>query len=814
MRTKLPYPPPSIDFLLKSLYESFKRERAVFSTAFADQLPPSECEHYTSLLLHRLMFLYFLQQRGFLDGNSHYLSHKLRQFRTQSGSDHFYSRFLLRLFREGFNTPQRSTDFLALYGRIPYLGGNLFSTEALAHIAQLHIPDSAFTRIFSFFDSYTWQMEDEPPRAKNVINPTLLGAMAEQYVNQRQMGAYYTRRDVTQYIATFTLLPQLYDRLLQSFPGLNSSLRLLQQQPQRYIPTAVRSTVYLPGEVEREYTVRQAYYAHLHQYLQSGETITGDDFITYNLHIDQFLQDALQRTEDPLLLASLYEHLTHLTILDPTCGSGAFLFAALEILFPLYTLCLERAEMLFSTSMHPSTRAHESKTRNLRSAVAGLRKSAPAPAYFILHLILTRNLYGIDIMPEAVDLCRLRLSLRLLSSLQRIEEIRPLPALKGHICQGNTLETLYDSAAIGSSPQEGGTRFAWQNTFGEILNKSGFDVILGNPPYVEFSEESSPSFLHTFETARCRNLYPCIVERSRQLLATHGRFGMVLPLAAFATRNMQPFLTGFQRWFPSSWISFYHFRPSMLFSGGKVASIPTAIALGRTSGPVQRFSTTLLKWFHEQRTLLFSRLTYCRITVPADPANRHYYPKFGDALENAILRKILQHDTVERYLSKRPNENALFYRSAGGLYWKVFVNFPWPYATSSNKRCFFLEPYDRDIFVALYNSSLFWWYYTVTFDTFNLKDYMLFGFRFTYPTDPTILSELKMLSRELMLNFRTHAEHLKRGQADSYTIYARKAKPILDRIDTVLARHYNFTTAELDFILTYDVKFRVGSAAD
>lgn len=289
---------------------------------------------------------------------------------------------------------------------------------------------------------------------------------------------------------------------------------------------------------------------------------------------------------------------------------------------------------------------------------------------------------------------------------------------------------------------------------------------------------------------------------------------MILPLAAFATRNMIPFIEGFLRWFPCSWLSFYHFRPSMLFSGGKIASIPTAIYLAKAVGQEKRFSTHVAKWSVEHRHLLFPLLTYCQITAPRDPDNRHYYPKFGNVQENSIMEKVQGQQTVSTYLARTPHKNIMYYRSAGGLYWKVFVNFAWPYHTTSNKQCAFQDDYDRDIFVALFNSSLFWWYYTTTFDTFNLKDYMIFGFHFTYPEDPAMVHMLKVYCQQLMDDFRHNARHLKRGNTDSYTIYAKKAKPIIDSIDRLLAQHYQFTNEELDFILHYDIKHRMGLQGD
>jgi hypothetical protein len=354
--------------------------------------------------------------------------------------------------------------------------------------------------------------------------------------------------------------------------------------------------------------------------------------------------------------------------------------------------------------------------------------------------------------------------------------------------------------------------FHWDREFADVLRQGGFSVIIGNPPYVEYNPKLFPYELHDFATLACANLYPCVVERSYQLLSHDGRSGMILPLAAFATRNMIPLLDGFLSWFPCSWLSFYHFRPSMLFSGHNAANTPTVIYLARASGATKRFSTGLNKWQSEHRDHLFTQLSYCQITTSRDPENRYYYPKFGQALENSILRKVLSHTCVNHYLSTTPNSNMMFYRSAGGLYWKIFINFPWPYQTTSNKQCSFLPEYDRDVFVALFNSSLFWWYYTVSFDTFNLKDYMLFGFRFSYPEDDLIIRSLQTLCQQLMDNFREHAKHLKRGNTGSYTIYARKAKAIIDEIDRALAKHYGFSEAELDFILNYDIKYRVGQA--
>ena len=825
----------SVEHVIKRFHTLFKDERAAFLSHIHGIATATDRERYASRLLNRLMFLYFLQKKGLLDGDSHYLRNRLHMLQKRHGENTFYRHFLLPLFHEGLDSPHHTPELRTLFGNVPYLDSNLFTTpKEEFHTPEIQIDDAAFETLFAFFDTYNWCLGEHLPQTEQEINPDILGHIFEKHINQQHMGAYYTKSDITEYIARNTIIPYLFNTIEQicPVPSKTACWQLLRSNPDRYIYNPVRNENYLPTETTREYMSRRTRYKELHGMLVSGKICTIDDLITYNLDICQFARDTIHSIDDPALLSAYYEQLTQLTILDPTCGSGAFLFAALTILVPLYEACIDRMQTLnlrfddFQDLLDPLRQQHDRR-------------------YFLLKTIMSHNLYGVDIMEEATELCKLRFLLKLVAHAEHIEDIEPLPDLAQHIRTGNALIGFISAAdAISAnSPSKPSTHikldralareyavdpndpatfehwrsshrpFHWDIEFESVFQRGGFNVIIGNPPYVEYNEKTFSYTLRNFVTLPCSNLYTCVIERSRQLLSPQGRHGMILPLAAFATKNMIPFIEGFQRWFPCSWLSFYHFRPAMLFSGGKVASIPTTIYLARVRGPVQRFSTHVIKWSGEYRDLLFTCLSYCRITAPGDPNNRHYYPKFGSTLENAIMCKVLAHQQIRTYLASIPNQNRMFYRSAGGLYWKVFVNFIWPYDTTSNKQCAFQECYDCDVFVALFNSSLFWWYYTVTFDTFNLKDYMLFGFRFTYPGDEVVIAALKELCQQLMDDFRKHAQHLKRGETGSYTIYAKKSKHIIDAIDHILARHYGFTDEELDFIIHYDMKYRVGSSS-
>ena len=121
--------------------------------------------------------------------------------------------------------------------------------------------------------------------------------------------------------------------------------------------------------------------------------------------------------------------------------------------------------------------------------------------------------------------------------------------------------------------------------------------------------------------------------------------------------------------------------------------------------------------------------------------------------------------------------------------------------------------------MATLNSSLFWWYYFTSYDLFNLKDYMVFSFQFNYPRDNTLERDLIDLSERLQTELLDSAiqyriESRTRGSSTTFTYQNANSKSTLDQIDRVLAKHYGFTDEELDFIINYDIKYRMGMGND
>ena len=320
-----------IERVTKKFYDHFKREHTAF-LKFLNGIPDEEMQRwYASVMLNRLMFIYFVQKKRFLDNDPDYLCTKLAQGQEQE-TDQYYKKFLCPLFFEGFAKPEaeRSREVKRLLGKIPYLNGGIFQKHQIEtlHGENIEIPDTAFEKLFNFFEQYEWHLDDRPLRSDNEINPDVLGYIFEKYVNQKQMGAYYTKEDITDYISKNTIIPCLFDKARKAsktaFEGDASVWQLLQNDPDRYIYDAVKKGVdldlpeeiaagigdiskrrdcwntlasdeyALPTEIWREVVARRQRYETVRTKLANGEITQINDLITYNLNIRQFAQDVIE----------------------------------------------------------------------------------------------------------------------------------------------------------------------------------------------------------------------------------------------------------------------------------------------------------------------------------------------------------------------------------------------------------------------------------------------------------------------------------------------------------------------------------------
>ncbi len=936
-----------VEKVTKRFYDRFKKEHQAFLGFIEGINNIADREWYASLMLNRMMFIYFIQKRRFLDGDPDYLRHRLHTVRQQHGGGRFagfYRLFLLKLFHEGLGQPEadRDRELTALLGQVPYLNGGLFDVHDLEHQhPDIDIPDQAFEKIFAFFDAYQWHLDDRPLRNDNEINPDVLGYIFEKYINQKQMGAYYTKEDITGYISRNTIIPFLFDRAKKACPIAfqpgGGVWRLLQEDPDGYFYDAVRHGITydinknepldqkqklppdiaaglknvnrrggwnepapkayaLPTETWREHVARRRRYEEIHAKLESGEVTSINDLITCNLNIEKFAQDVIANSEGPELVRAFWKAIVDVSVLDPTCGSGAFLFAALNILEPLYSACLEAMDG-FLDDLKRSQRPHSPKKLSDFHKILDHVAEHASPLYFILKSIIINNLYGVDIMEEAVEICKLRLFLKLVAQLETYDQIEPLPDIDFNVRAGNTLvgfttlqeiqdafvaspdgrgrilfpedkaemerieedaecaarafrkfrEMQTDYGMDASKHAEGkselqkrltalraeldrylakeyGVRegdeeayaqwrishqpFHWFVEFYGIMHDGGFDVIIGNPPYVEYKKVRHTYEIRNYKTILCKNLFAFTLERCANLSRHDSDIGIIVPLSAFSTDRMIPLMAHLKSYSGRIKIANFSWRPGKLFDG---VNLQLSILLQRGKTPLKSIETTrYLAWASETRSDLFSKIEY---SPASDNRLAGSIPKLGTSEAGSVLAKLRQHKSEMEGCITKSSQNRVFYRR-GGLYWKVFVDFRT--GSSEEKILRLLPDVDKYGIIAALSSNLWWWYYTSTSDCRHLGNRDIA----TFPFDPRTMRD--DMSESLCRLGRVYVEDLKLNAENTVRIYKGKravncisfrvnqSKPIIDQIDMVLAKHYGFTDEELDFIINYDIKYRMG----
>ena len=935
------------DRVTKRFYDVFKKEHRDFLDFIDGITEQGDRDWYASLMLNRLMFIYFIQRKGFLDGDTDYLKNRLQMVRKQQGKDKFltfYRYFLLRLFHEGFGQQpaQRAADLDALLGRVPYLNGGLFDVHELEQKhTNIDIPDKAFERLFAFFDQYEWHLDTRPLQNDREINPDVLGYIFEKYINQKQMGAYYTKEDITEYISKNTIVPNLFDAAKEkcaiAFQAGSAVWNFLRNEPDRYIYPAMRKGVIdesgefiplpdeiekgvndvsqrgnwntpaapeyaLPTEIWREHVARRQRCLEIREKLADGKVNEINDLITYNLDIRQFAEDVISSCEGPELIRAFYQAVSSVTVLDPTCGSGAFLFAALNILESLYEACLDRMQA-FVEDLERSGETHRpEKFRDFKKTLAEIDRH-PNRRYFILKSIVVNNLYGVDIMEEAVEICKLRLFLKLVAQVDKVGQLEPLPDIDFNIRAGNTLvgfvsvEEIRKAATYGSSgqitlisvlpneaidrieedaevvdrafkkfhemqtsydmdaadfaeakqelrerlrkldneldrylakeyqidPDDANAFAEWQKShqpfhwfveFYGIMSKGGFDVIIGNPPYLYLTREIADGF-KGYKTLVTKNLYSLILERCQQLIPAESWQGYIVPVSSISTEGyieLQKILAKRMQY-----LSSFDDRPAHLFDGLDKNTL-SIIILTNTIGTSTAYSTRLSRWNAQERGQLFFLLQYNN--TPELTLNG-CIPKIGSLAEENIWNKVF---ATKKKLSKsyiNGSQLKIFYSRKINAFLQILDFVPSVYDGSGElrppsefKELNFESANEAKTAFCFFNSTLFRWFMDVVSDGSHVNKREINNFCFNprqlCENYPEILEITTRLSNSLNTNSITRTMRYKHDTLTVQCIIPKDSKNIIDEIDCVLAKHYGFTDEELDFIINYDIKYRMG----
>ena len=937
-----------VERITKSFYSNFDTHRKTFLKFIEGIKEVADREWYASVMLNRLMFVYFIQRKGFLDGDPNYLRNRLDRSKSEQGKDKFYSfyrYFLLRLFHEGFGKRRkdRAPELEKLLGVIPYLNGGLFDVHELEkperYGKHIQIPDKAFENIFDLFDQYQWHLDERPLRNDKEINPDVLGYIFEKYINQKQMGAYYTKEDITEYISKNTVLPFLFDvvrskcKVAFDNPNGPTIWDLARENPDRYIfaaichgstealPTGIAlgvdttkpnlierrkewnkaapSEYALPTEIWREVVARRQHYEEVRNKLATGKVREVNDFITLNLDLRQFAQDVIQNCEGPDLLMALWQAIATITVLDPTGGSGAFIFAALNILEPLYEACLDRMEAFLSEWGEAGRKSHPNYHKKFSEVLARV-ETHPNRRYFVLKSIILNNLYAVDIMEEAVEICKLRLFLKLAAQVEPDTTrdnlgIEPLPDIDFNIRTGNTLVgyatadevrrcmvqfgggqmKLLDENELGSfarfntrcaDVEQAFTKFRQLQTEGDgtvpfadkqelqkrlkaledelnlhlaseygvkvgdkvafakwlkshqpfhwfihfygILNSGGFDVIIGNPPYVATEKVRRSYTAKNLVTVDCPDIYAWVLERSQILLGINGRSGMIVPLSLGFSGDFDSCRKLLFEGYSHNWFSSFGRIPAALFNSDVRVRNTIQISL-KSRRPSQVCTTRLHRWFEAARPVLFQSIEY----VPFRPALwKNRIPKLNTTALVLAFEKALGSvtRTLDSATSPRVTKHVLYFKKSAYNWLNFCRKMPPCYEGNSLVEhtkfgeIYFFDRGTCELALLLCNGKLMLIYWFAIGDDFDVT-------RWNFASFPADLSDLAEQQRSILhsrvpkleeamesaVQFKLNAGR----RVGNYNL--AKCRNVTDPIDLIFAEAFGFSEVWEDIELYY-----------
>ena len=483
---------------------------------------------YIKKMFGRIVFLYFLQRKGWLydsngESDPRYMHHLFEKAERDGLAGTFLDDVLELLFFYVLNTKKEqrlaeaamnNKDIRILPGwqHIDYLNGGLFSQDEIDPKICV-FPAVYFKKLFSFLDSYNFTIdENDQEDAEIGIDPEMLGRIFENLLeDNKDKGAYYTPKEIVEYMCREAIIAYLQDDRFK--PEGNELIR-------RYVET---QDVDLLNDKQRE---------------------------------------------------MIEEKLRAVKICDPAIGSGAFPMGVVNLLSKLFI------------SLRTYTTIDQAKMKRY---------------------IMENNIYGVDIEQGAVDIARLRFWLAMVVDAKEAE---PLPNLHFKIMQGNSLiesyqgvdlsdltkvnaqSNLFDSTnsiredLISSlkkyynpidhnerdrlfnditnnvrnqflkkgliysekDPSANTDFFLWHTWFADVFEKGGFDIVIGNPPYVIVSKDDPCKALYdkiyTVAKGGKRNLYHLFFEKGIKILKKGGIISYITPdtfIAGNDTANLRKY---------------------------------------------------------------------------------------------------------------------------------------------------------------------------------------------------------------------------------------------------------------------------------
>lgn len=521
--------------LYLKLSEHFSTNKAIQKILVSSGI---DSTRFTKKLLGQIVFLYFLQKKGWLGvpknepwgkGDKKFIQSLFDEANSQK--QNFFKDFLQYLFYEALAKARTNSHDPAYYKRfdckIPFLNGGLFEADYDWQNANLSVPNNLFrneeknkagdrgTGILDVFDRYNFTIKEDEPLEKEVaVDPEMLGKVFEnmlEVTERKSKGAFYTPREIVHYMCQESLINYLNNAINDSTEGYQA----LDSDQLGLFSGATTKKGQEKQEIEHNGKILVPF-PDIETFVRKGFLATENDQII----IEKGKETSSYKFQLPETVRThadeLDKHLTNIKICDPAIGSGAFPVGLLHELVTAQKVLLP----------YLSEGYLNEKLNEIDLDKAQFKLDSTKYIYRIKRHAIQESIYGVDIDASAIDIARLRLWLSLIVDEEDFYSIEALPNLDYKIVQGNSLIGLPDNAMkdlateveleklkdnffnetnetvkkrlrekinttirklLDSAEQFAGYKidFDLKLFFSEVWHyKNGFDIVIANPPYV------------------------------------------------------------------------------------------------------------------------------------------------------------------------------------------------------------------------------------------------------------------------------------------------------------------------------------------
>lgn len=423
-----------------------------------------------------------------------------------------------------------------------------------------------------------------------------------------------------------------------------------------------------------------------------------------------------------------------ITVFDPTCGTGQFLLKALEIKI---------------------------------EALLRLKRQISVDDY----LRLLNSIHGNDINIESIEITKIRLFFYILRFLSKTNEYDKLK----RILNRNLLN--HDFVEFNSE------------------NYGRYDLIIGNPPYVEDRKSGSKPAI------KYGNIYANVIQNSIDLLKDDGVLGFIIPLSYISTPRMGKLRAYVEQNTNYQCVFNYADRPDCLFDS--VHQKLSILIAQKGMQDHKLFTAGYKYWYKAERDNLFSNAVLQKNQF----IKSSFYPKLGNKTDNSIMKKAYtgtNYNLLDMVSSETGQDIFLNMRAC---FWiKAFSFNP----GSKEYKSFKYSDEIYDFILCLMNSSLFFWYWVAVSDCWHITTKELK--HLLVITDGIDVDKYRSLSKRLENKLEKTKKYIGTKQTE-YEYKHKLCKDVIDEIDNELAITYNLTDEELNYIKNFSLKYRESRGA-